>query len=309
VPALAESAGPAIRSRRPRRFDCHPNPGTVQELPMTDPRRILLHVDRSPSMAQRYRTALELAERFDARTDAQYAVTPAIVAAPGGLGASPVASSVAAAAMLRLDEDRQQAAKATFDSAAAGSSRLRWVDARGDAFESLVRRARYADLVLLGQPDPGGGQAGEQPGSLIPDLLAQSGRPALVLPHAGNGGPIGGRVLVAWTPSPEATRALAAAMPWLRRSRAVDLVSFGPRAVHELDDLADYLGTHAIDCTARPGPQTDAIGEYLLSEASDRGSDLLVMGCYGHSRMRERFLGGATRTILESMTLPVLMMH
>lgn len=276
---------------------------------MNDPRRILLHVDRSPSMGRRYRAALALAERFDARADAQYAVTPAIVAAPGGLGASPVASSVAAAAMLRLDEDRQQAAKAAFESAAAGSGRLRWVDPSGDAFESLIRHARYADLVLLGQPDPDGGHAGEQPASLIPDLLAQSARPALVLPHAGSDGPIGGRVLVAWTPSPEATRAVAAAMPWLRRARAVDLVSFGSRAAHELDALADYLGAHAIDCKARPAPQTDAIGESLLSEASDRGSDLLVMGCYGHSRMRERFLGGATRTILESMTVPVLMMH
>ncbi len=276
---------------------------------MTEPRRILLHVDRTATMPLRFEVAIDLAERFDGQVAAQYAVTPAIVAAPTGLVASPAASSVAAQAMLRLDEDRRQAARAAFERAAAGSGRLHWIEADGDPFDSLTRRARYADLILLGQPDPSGPHAADQPAALIPDLLLHSGRPGLILPRSFSPAPVGTRVLVAWTPSAEATRALALSLPWLQRAQAVDLVSFGDRSRQDLEDCAAYLASHGIESQRRTGPATESVGEYLLSEASDRGSNLRVMGCYGHSRMRERLLGGATRTLLESMTVPVLMVH
>jgi nucleotide-binding universal stress UspA family protein len=151
------------------------------------------------------------------------------------------------------------------------------------------------------------------PADFVACVLAESGRPALVLPYAGRFEAVGRHALVAWKPSPTAARALAGALPLLRQADRVTVLEWGAR---ESDcrgaalDIGAYLELQGIQAALeRQAAEPPEVGELLLSRAADLGADLLVMGCYGHGRMRELVLGGATRTVLQSMTLPVLMCH
>jgi len=131
------------------------------------------------------------------------------------------------------------------------------------------------------------------------------------------------RILIAWNGSKEAARAVREALPLLKRADSVDIAVFDPdyqKALHGEspgDDLLKFLMRHGIDAeilvrqTQRAGmlKRPSGTGEALLSLAQERERDLLVLGSYGHSRFRETLLGGVTRTVLESMTLPVLMAH
>ena len=144
--------------------------------------------------------------------------------------------------------------------------------------------------------------------------MAISGKPVLILPYAGLlPSVIGETVVVAWKPSREAARAVSAAIPLLRRARRVVIVSWSgndERIEGSPLDLNSYLKLNGVEASwDRQGEEPEALGELLLSRAFDLEADLLVMGCYGHSRAREWVLGGTSRTVLRSMTLPVLMAH
>jgi nucleotide-binding universal stress UspA family protein len=138
----------------------------------------------------------------------------------------------------------------------------------------------------------------------------------LIVPYAGHFATIGQRVLVGWDTSREATRAIRDALPLLGTAQAVTILSIDPQPTREGHgavpgaDMACYLARHGIDAVAEWSVSNgiDA-GNVLLSRAADLSADLLVIGAYGHPRFRELVLGGVTRTILESMTLPVLMSH
>ena len=175
--------------------------------------------------------------------------------------------------------------------------------------------ARYSDLTILGQRDPDSDElAMSRP---HPERVTlTSGRPILVMPYAGRFDNVGKCVLVAWNASREAARAIADAMPILVGADSVTVMSVDPRQGAEGDgdlpgaDIAVHLARHGVKAQIERTVSADVpIGEVLLSRAADLGADLLVMGAYGHSRMRELLLGGATRSILASMTIPVLMSH
>jgi len=191
---------------------------------------------------------------------------------------------------------------------------VEWRVAEG--FESdPALHARYVDLTILGQLDPDGGDtASIRP---QPELVAlASGRPILAVPYAGQFETVGKRVLIGWNATREATRAVNDAMPLLAAADVVTVLTIdareGPDAHGELPgaDISLHLARHgvkaAVERTVSAGVPA---GEVLLSRAADLGADLLVIGAYGHSRMRELLLGGATRSILQSMTVPVLMSH
>ena len=175
--------------------------------------------------------------------------------------------------------------------------------------------ARYVDLTILGQLDPDGGDT-----ELIrprPELVAlASGRPILAVPYAGQFETVGRRVLIGWNATREATRAVNDAMPLLAAADVVTVLTIdareGPDAHGELPgaDISLHLTRHGVKATIERTVSAGVpAGEVLLSRAADLGADLLVIGAYGHSRMRELLLGGATRSILQSMTVPVLMSH
>lgn len=181
---------------------------------------------------------------------------------------------------------------------------------------AMPRAARYCDLTVITQVDPDDEHALRTP-QLAEDVLLQSGRPLLVLPYAGESRIAPPRrVLVGWNGSREAARALHDALPFLQRADTVEVAAFA--APDDLDaDLGDvpgadiglWLARHGVQVEVKPVAATVAAGEALLSHAADMNADLLVAGGYGHTRFREAILGGVTRTLLHSATLPVLLSH
>lgn len=177
---------------------------------------------------------------------------------------------------------------------------------------ALAIHAMYADLVIVGS-DPG--DAG------LPGYVALNApSPVLVLPQAdmppaASGEPAFGRVLVGWNASPEAAHAVRLALPFLVRARDVDVVIFEYAAANigatglAGIDVGTFLARHGVKADVRQQHVHGDVGAALLAAAAERKADLLVMGCYGHSRFREILLGGASRTVLRQQNLPVLLAH
>jgi nucleotide-binding universal stress UspA family protein len=171
--------------------------------------------------------------------------------------------------------------------------------------------ARYADLSVLGQRDPS--VLVEVEPVHLEDVVLSSGHPTLVVPYAGRFETLGERhILVAWNGSREAVRAVHDALPFLREARSVTVVAadLDEDGRKSLDLMAEHLARHEISTDLEPTTAADiSVGDLLLSRTADLGSDLIVMGAYGHSRAREWILGGVTQHLLEQMTVPVLMSH
>jgi nucleotide-binding universal stress UspA family protein len=191
------------------------------------------------------------------------------------------------------------------------SAEWREISEGADADPAL--HARYADLTILGQLDP------DEPDPIRPrpeQVTLVSGRPILVVPYVGNFADLGRRVVIGWNASREAARAVNDAMPLLTAAETVTVLTIdprgGPRAHGELPgaDISLHLARHGVKAEIERTVSAELpVGEVLLSRVADLSADLLVMGAYGHSRARELLLGGATRSLLRSMTLPVLMSH
>jgi nucleotide-binding universal stress UspA family protein len=147
----------------------------------------------------------------------------------------------------------------------------------------------------------------------LEDVVLSSGHPTLVVPYAGRFETLGERhILVAWNGSREAVRAVHDALPFLREARSVTVVAadLDEDGRKSLDLMAEHLARHEISTDLEPTTAADiSVGDLLLSRTADLGSDLIVMGAYGHSRAREWILGGVTQHLLEQMTVPVLMSH
>jgi nucleotide-binding universal stress UspA family protein len=269
---------------------------------------IVVHIDASPRSAERLGYALRLARRHGAELTALYGVIPSMMVSPGF-----TAEGVAAVASLMADLDRsqRQQARETFERVASQGP-VKWAEAQGEILlASLRRHALLSDLLVLGQHDRQDNRTGALPADLAPSLIIESGRPALVVPYAGTFVEDANCVLLAWKGSRESARAATAALPWLRLARRI-VVAHQPQ--DEQDDdypaLVHWMRLHGVNGPVEQQRLVGVdVGNGLLSLANDLSAGLLVMGCYGHSRMREWAFGGATRTVLESMTLPVLMGH
>ena len=168
--------------------------------------------------------------------------------------------------------------------------------------------------AVIGQFDPGAAVPGVM--SNFPEtVVLNSGRPVLVVPHAGKAEGNFRRPLVAWDGGLAASRAIAGALPLLAQAETTDVLVFDTGDQKDAHgeqpgaDLALYLARHGVKVNVIERRISGDTGEALFSAAADLGSDLIVMGAYGHTRFREVVLGGVTRTVLESMTVPVLMAH
>lgn len=269
-------------------------------------KRILVHLDASPRTAVRLALAQRLAHRNSAELDAFYGVEPSLVALPWAAGEG---LGDAATALAELDSEQRKRAR-TLVEQAAGRSPLTWIDGGVAPYWSLLQHAMYVDLLVLGQTDGQDGLTGPLTPGLVPHCIIDTGKPTLVVPANGSF-EIPSRILVGWKPSCESARAVTAALPWLRRATAVHLAT---RVDEEHADaparLTHWLQLHGVAAPIQHHRLADGeVGAALLSLAAESGAELLVMGCYGHSRARELVLGGASHTVLRSMTLPVLMVH
>jgi nucleotide-binding universal stress UspA family protein len=178
----------------------------------------------------------------------------------------------------------------------------------------LARQARHADLTVVGQPDPD--EEGVDASMLVEAAFLDTGRPALVVPYIGARAMPPKRVMVCWDGGREATRAVHDALPLLTAADSVSIVVVDPAGLggrigqQPGADLARHLARHGVRVQARAVDSGGlAVGDVVLSEAADESADLVVMGGFGHSRLRELVLGGVTRHLLEHMTLPALLAH
>jgi len=274
-------------------------------------KNLLVHLDDSPACAGRLAVAIDLAQAYEAHLIGLHvAVDPVL---PGGVrGEIPVRFL---AALEEQTEERAQAVMARFAEAVekngltADSRAVR--GAAVQVAEIVSLHARYADLVVLGQPDPD--SARDVDGHLAENVIMSSGRPALVVPYIGAGKSLGRRVLVAWDAGREAARAVNDALPFLRRADKVSVLVISPHNGHGPEpgaDIALHLARHGVRAEAQHLSAGDlSVANALLARLVDLDIDLLVMGAYGHSRLREWVLGGVTREIFQQMTVPVLMSH
>ncbi|GAA4027895.1 universal stress protein [Actimicrobium antarcticum] len=285
---------------------------------------ILVHVDASSRTAERVRIAAEMALRDDAHLIGTATTgVSGLFYLPGAIGEG----NLQLGAMLDMLKQRGNFALEGFtaivDKMGVRSFETRLADE--EAGPGISLQARYCDLVIIGQTDPG--ESSPSVTDQFPEyVVMHSARPVLIIPYAGHFEHIGRRVLIGWDGSMQATRAVTASIALLRQAGSVQLVVFNPTAkagVHGDQpgaDIALYLARHGIkvevsvqttyDSNSSIGRTTDLdIGNALLSHAADIGADLIVMGGYAHSRFRQVLLGGVTNTILSSMTVPVLMAH
>jgi nucleotide-binding universal stress UspA family protein len=178
---------------------------------------------------------------------------------------------------------------------------------------ALAVQALYADLVIVGRTRPGtpalSGIAG------LPEYIAMNSPcPVLVVPHPGAHAHAYDRVMVAWNASPEAARAVRAALPLLARAKEVEVALFdddssSARSPEDATEVGRFLARHGVKASVTRHHPRGEVGNALLVLAEDRKVDLLVMGCYGHSRYREILLGGVSRTVLRRPAVPVLLAH
>jgi nucleotide-binding universal stress UspA family protein len=273
---------------------------------------ILVHADKSRRADELVRVAAGIARAAEAHL---------IGVATTGISryALPVDATLHDPYMSQHIEFMRQRARQSLDKFETHASQLGLasVESRLTEDESgggLALQARYADLVVIGQTDP------EEPYSpamtdLPQYLVLHSARPILIVPYIGQFSEMRDNVLVAWDASPSATRAVTDALPLLKRARRVDVVVFNPGKQSEAHgeqpgaDIALYLARHGIKVNVIARTTRNEIGEALLSTAAELCSSLIVMGGYGHTRFHEILLGGATQTVLESMTVPTLMSH
>jgi nucleotide-binding universal stress UspA family protein len=228
--------------------------------------------------------------------------------------AAPIPADFIIAAREQADDDAQ-AAVGAFQAigAAAGipvEARIA-ESASGNGFEEIVRQCRLTDLVVVGRQDRDRLEPMRE--ALIEAILFQSGTPTLLIPPAGVTEFKTDKAIVAWDGGAIAARAVRAALPLLATAKSVivAMVDDGRKQAGEPGaDIATYLARHDLDVTLRQiANAPSGAGSALLAFAAEESADWLVMGAYGHSRMREFFLGGVTRGVLSSATLPVLMVH
>jgi nucleotide-binding universal stress UspA family protein len=270
---------------------------------------LMVHLDDSTRCDARIEFALELARQYDAHLIGAYVVCqeltrPIFLHGNGGWVGSLEA---------RRDNNLKRAYRGFHAAAERAGRTVEWRVPEGPVVEAAVLNARHADLLVLGQYDP------EDTGSyvanhFVEDVVMSSGRPAIVLPIAGSVRAVAQNVLIAWDGSRESARAVADALPVIRHAKFVTVVtvtsgpSSGEPAGLEVAAWLERQDIHASFATIAgvPGVSTGAL---LLNMLSDRHVDLLVMGAYGHARVQERLLGGVTRTMFQSTTVPVLMSH
>ncbi|WP_109481841.1 universal stress protein [Paraburkholderia sp. C35] len=274
---------------------------------------ILVQLDTGIHAHTRMEVALRLAQKFRAKLTAlftTYLPDPHAFYVMAGTAAYYAEHE-------RQRHERGAALERLFHAEAARAKvETRWIATAGYANDIVPPYARLADLVIAGQDDA------QDPESFLADqfvehLLMSAGRPVLLLPSTDVRATPGQRVLIAWDGSREATRAIHDAMPFLSQAADVTLLTVNATRTEPSAwripgaDIALTIARHDVKVNVREVSTSDdtPIGDVLLSQAAESGCDLIVMGAYAHSRVHELVLGGATRTVLQSMTVPVLLSH
>jgi len=272
-------------------------------------RTILLHLANDASHVARIEAATDLGARFQAHVVALYIATPVSMPAEiEGRGASAAFIAEATAIAHEKTEEIRQKCAERLDGAKLS---WEWKVAEGDHLDLLAEQAPYADLAIVSHSKA----------ELVEDRIVFHvpehlplvvGCPVVVLPAEGFERPVGRHVMIAWKPCTEAARAVNLALPLLHDAGQVTVLSVlaEPQTEPPGDRLAAHLTRHGIKArvlTDASGAQY--VGEAVLARSREIGADAIVMGAYGHSRLREMVLGGVTRHVLMNAKVPMLLAH
>jgi nucleotide-binding universal stress UspA family protein len=273
---------------------------------------ILIVIENATAVPQRLAPAAAIATRCGARLTGFFASGFPVTAAYGDVSGWEQLVD----AYLEAQRREAAAAGAAFRQALTKDKLAGdWIFRESDETGSAIAEAALYDLVVVGQPNPDArltGAIGLRP----EEIVLSCGRPVLVVPYAGEFPDVGREILVAWNGRREATRALHDAMFLLPEAESVTLIEIDPPApgaaapAASAAQVAAALTRRGIAAKAQTDTAGDiGVSDLLLSRAADLDADLIVMGAYGHSRMREFVLGGVSRDIFRHMTVPVLMSH
>jgi nucleotide-binding universal stress UspA family protein len=276
---------------------------------------ILVHLDSSPRASTRLEFALQLAFTHEAHLIGLFAPfqpNPNLTSLYGVAAAPDFINQLEALRTAQSTLLERQFRSGIARQGLAGE----WRSTEEYANHIVPLHARHADLVIAGQFERNA-QASFVAENFCENLVLSSGCPTLFLPYAGTFPVVGKHVMVAWDGSREATRAVHDALPFLQGAARVTVVTANalppkePRQRIPGADIAAVIARHGVkvEIVEVEGADGRHIGDFLLSQAADLGADLLVMGAYGHPRWQEIIVGGVTRTLFESMTIPVLMAH
>ena len=282
-------------------------------------RRLLLPLTGTAAGESALTTALLVARMWDAHVTALHVRVDSRDVAPlAGEGLSGAMIEEMMSATEKESSDRSNAVRAMFDRFVAqhgvtvaephprAGATANFASVTGREEDLVAQLARLTDLTVVPHPEAGDDVSSSD---ALHAVLFDSGRPVLIAPQR----PlptIGTRICVAWNGTAESAAAVLAAIPWMQRAQAVRVLAAdeyqrrGPGAA----ELAGYLALHDIRVeTAQFKPIEKDVGRGLLAAAREFGADLLAMGAYSHSRLRQLILGGVTRHVLESATIPVMM--
>mgnify|MGYP001824688488 CR=1 FL=1 len=278
-----------------------------------DFKNILIHLDHSSGCQNRLTTAFDLARTFDAKLNGLFVVPDYVV--PSYVEAQirvDLITDVTEKAIARAREKLAEYQKLADDAGVSMESQV----VEGQVIPILREHSKYADLLLLGQDQPDDPDNASY--GLADALLFEGGCACLVVPHSGKLAAPGKRVLLTWNASRESARALREAMPFLTRAESVVVLSSEPddgsddiaRGHPHAQELSRFLESHGIDAVSSGISDPDiSVSDAIIGQAADMNADLIVMGAYGHARLREIILGGVTRDLLKQSSVPLLMAH
>ncbi len=283
-------------------------------------RKLLLPLTGTAAGEAALATALIVARLWNAHVTALHVRVDSRDVAPlAGEGLSGAMIEEMMSATEKESSDRAQAVRAMFDRFVeqhhvsvseprydTGHATASFAAVTGREEDLVAQLARLSDLTIVPHPESGDDVSSSD---ALHAVLFDSGRPVLISPQTAPTS-VGSRVCIAWNGTAESASAVQAALPWMLRAEAVRiLTALGyQRRGPEAQDLADYLALHGVKAeVATFQPVDKTVGGGLLKAAADFGCDLLCMGAYSHSRLRQLILGGVTRVVLERSNLPVLM--
>ena len=269
--------------------------------------------EASQAVAHRLGLAVGLARRFDAHLVGLY---PRPQFEPPMLFDGGFAMGRYYTAFEEGAKADQAVALAAFDKAIKGAEvSSEWRAVNGFPDTALVAASYYADLTVVGQADSGTTRTMPTPSNLAELVALSAAGPVMIVPHAGVRSAPGKTVLLCWKDTREAARAVSAALPLLKSADEVIALAVGAQEstsghAQPGAELALWLARHGVKVSVRRDAAVGGdVGALILSCAADHGVDLIVMGIYGRSRLRELILGGVSRTLLSGMTVPLLMAH
>ncbi|CAB3635977.1 hypothetical protein LMG26685_01583 [Achromobacter mucicolens] len=276
-------------------------------------RRITVHLDHGFDCTRRTALALGLAKRHKAELVGVYASS----APPQYYYGESVMMSRTLNIMKNLQAQNRGAVQNAFLEAAAAADVPAVVRAGESSPSATVAlHGRASDLIIVSQQNRDDVEAAHE-NEFVEQTLLTAGRPVMVLPSSGDFPVVGDRVLLCWDGSREAARALADAAPLLQGASHVVVLTMDEGAATRnvesipFEDLATYCVAHGIPAPdhVRRDIKGVGVGSTILNAAADYSADLIVMGAYGHSKFREWAMGGATASILKSMTVPIMFSH